>query len=80
MISSQVYRALQTAAERMGANNYRAHRAAHLKAGRQASTFRHDPTPEHRAVVAAMGDKGMDDETAMAMLHEYDTMQQRLGV
>jgi hypothetical protein len=30
--------------------------------------------------VAAMVDKNMDDDTAMAMLHEYDTEKQRLGV
>lgn len=71
MISSQVYNALRVAAERIGANNYRAQRAAGRK--------RYDPTPEHRAIVAAMGDKNMDDHTAMAMLHEYETMKQRLN-
>lgn len=40
---------------------------------------RYDPTPEHRAIVAAMGDKSMDDNAAMAMLHEYETMKQRLN-
>jgi hypothetical protein len=53
MISNQVYRALQTAAERMGANNYRAQKAAHR---RVASTFRHDPTP--RSDARAPGHRG----------------------
>lgn len=46
---------------------------------RGAGRKRYDPTPEHRAIVAAMGDKNMDDHTAMAMLHEYETMKQRLN-
>jgi hypothetical protein len=80
MISNQVYRALQTAAERIGANNYRAQRAEHLRTGRLASTFRFQVTPEHAAIVAAMIDTSLDDNTAMTMLHEYNTEKQRLGV
>jgi hypothetical protein len=79
MLSSQAYNALKIAAERLGANNYRAQLAEHTKAGRLRSTFRFHVTPEHAAIVAAMGNKSMDDHTAMAMLHEYDTMKQRLA-
>ena len=79
-ISEAVYRALSVAAERMGQNNYKAGMKAHIKACRKASTYRYNPTPEHECVVAAMVDKDMDDETAMAMLHEYNTLNQRLGV
>lgn len=75
----QTYRALQIAAERIGANNYRAGVGVIRKGGRVVGF---NPTPEHRQVVAAMpkvltGE--MDVNTAMAMLHEHDVMQQRLG-
>lgn len=74
MLSRQVYNALKIAADRIGANNYRAQRAAHRR-----GPFRFHVTPEHAAIVAAMGDRNMDNDTAMAMLHEYETMQQRLA-
>lgn len=80
MISSQVYNALRIAGERIGANNYRAQKEAHAKAGRLPQTFRFHVTPEHAAIVAAMGNRSMDDHAAMAMLHEYETEKQRLGV
>jgi DNA-binding protein H-NS len=77
--SEQVYNALSVAATRMGQNNYLAGKAAHIKAGRKASTYRYTPTPEHDAVVKAMVDLTMSDEECMALLHEHNVMKQRLG-
>jgi len=76
------YNALRIAADRMGENNYRAGQRAHVKAGRRPTTYRYTPTPEHAAVVAAMpkllaGELTPND--TMAMLHQYDTLHQRLG-
>jgi hypothetical protein len=53
--------------------------AAHRKAGRKAATFRFTVTPEHAAIVAAMGSHTISDDAAMALLHGYETLQQRLA-
>jgi hypothetical protein len=73
---AQAYRALDTAAHRMGRNGY----AAHLKSKRAKLPY--TPTQEHRDLCDAMprllaGTLSPND--AMAMLHGYDTLKQRLG-
>lgn len=75
----QAYRALKIAADRMGANNY----AAQVKANKGKPPKRFHVTPEHQCVIDAMpkvlsGKISVDE--AMAMLHEYETEKQRLGV
>lgn len=66
----QAHRALLTAAERIGANNYR-------KLGKRFTV-----TVEHRAVIQASSDVlvgKISVNDAMALLHDYDVMEQRLG-
>jgi len=78
----QVYRALKIAAERMGRNNYEAQLRAHLKVGRKKSTFRFTVTKEHCEVVKTMPkvlSGEVSPEEAMALLHKYDVMMQRVG-
>lgn len=84
----QAYRALQAASERMGRATWAARVAKHgykkaskFVAGRPADTS--DVTDEHRAVCKAMGDVlagTISPESAMALLHEYDVLKQRLVV
>lgn len=50
------YRALSTAAERIGANNYHNGLQAHTRAGRKAHTYRYQPTAVHEMVIEAMSD------------------------
>lgn len=74
---TQVYRALSTAADRIGANNYRLQRASF--SGRK---FRFHVTPEHREIVEAMPkllSGAMSPDEAMALLWQYDTMKQRIN-
>ena len=78
----QTYRALQTAAERIGMNNYRAglYRVRRNHRGRVVEGYR--ITAEHAAIIEAMpkvltGELSPND--AMAMLHEYKIEKQRLG-
>jgi hypothetical protein len=81
-IQGRAYRALQIAAERMGFNNWKAGREAHVRAGRKASTYRYTPTEEHRQIVAAMDAvlRGtITPEDAMALLWQHDTMKQRIA-
>ena len=78
----QVYEALQAAALRIGENNWRAGRAAWVKAGRKAHTYRYQPTEGHRKVIDAMSPMLAGDispESAMAILHEYDVFNERMG-
>jgi hypothetical protein len=78
----QAFRALETAAARMGANNYRAQLASHISAGRKPSSFRFAVTPEHKAVCNAMPTVlggSMTPNDAMSLLWEHDTMAQRLS-
>ena len=77
---ARAYDALRVAAEKMGRNNYDAGLRAHLKAGRKASTYRYNPTEEHRAVVAMMPRVASGEasvEEAMGLLHEYGVLNQR---
>jgi hypothetical protein len=70
----QVYRALQTASERIGANNYAAGVAV------KGKRYRYSPTLEHRELVDAMPkvlDGRLSPDAAMSLLHQYDTMRQR---
>jgi hypothetical protein len=90
---ARTYRALQVAAERMGANNYQAQAREHLakrglanalptRQARALRSMRFTVTAEHRAIVDAMprvlrGD--LAPEAAMGMLWEHGTRAQRLG-
>lgn len=78
---SQAYKALSIAAERIGMNNYSAglykatYRNGHLVSGYRI-------TAEHAELIEAMpkvlsGEISVDD--AMALLHQHDTMKQRIG-
>jgi hypothetical protein len=78
-MTTTTYNALYIAAERMGRNNYASQKAAHVKAGRSPKTFRFSVTPEHDAIVKAMGDRHISDNDAMALLHGYEAMKQRLA-
>ncbi len=81
-MTPNTWQALQTAAHRIAQNNYRSQLAAHLKAGRKKSTFRMTVTPEHAALIDAMGRRPgneLSDNDAMALLHEYETFKQRIG-
>lgn len=78
----QVYAALSKAADKMGARNYRKQMASHKKRGRRASTFKFTVTPAHKKVVEAMPKVltgKLTTNRAMAILHEHDVMDERLG-
>lgn len=71
-----VYRALSIAAERMGAAEYR------RQLGKRKRLPRFNPTAEHRRICRAMSELcagTMTADEAMALLWDYDTMQQRLS-
>jgi hypothetical protein len=68
---SMVYDALQTASYRIGSNNYK-HR------GKK----RYQATVEHAEIVEAMSkvlNGEITPEEAMSLLHQHDTLKQRLG-
>lgn len=70
----RTYRALQTAANRIGSNNYR---AGLYKPSRKGYSI----TAEHAAVVDAMPkvlSGELTPDQGMALLHDYDVMKQRL--
>lgn len=76
------YRALDTAALRIGANNYQKGINAHVKAGRHASTYRYQPTPAHQLIVEAMPKLMRDEltpEQAMGLLHNPEVFRERMG-
>lgn len=80
--AEQAYRALSIAAERIGGNNYSRLMAEHRRRGRSPRTFRMTVTDAHRRVIDAMGDVlagTITPEQAMAILWEYDVLDQRLG-
>lgn len=91
--AERAYRALQVAAERIGANNYQTQAREHLHKrgltnahpgvqGRALRTLRFTVTAEHREIVDAMPEVAagrMSPEKAMGLLWQYDTMKQRLG-
>ncbi len=79
MLSDQCYSAMSRAADRMGAGNYAAQLRVHLRHGRVIGTFRFCVTAEHAEVVRLMGDRAALDGPAMAYLHEYDVLAQRLS-
>jgi len=72
-LQSQVYDALNKAALRISANNYAQAKRTHKK---------YTVTAEHALLVETMP-KVLSGETspedAMALLHNYDVLQQRLG-
>lgn len=77
----QAYNALETAAERIGANNYKngLYRVKRDRKGRVISGY--TITAEHAAIVEAMPrvlSGELSPESAFAMLHEYDVLKQRL--
>ena len=78
--AEQAYRALSIAAEKIGANNYARQIAAHRRAGRSPRTFRFTVTDAHARVVetmpAVLAGK-ITPEHAMAVLHEYDVLNER---
>jgi len=77
----QAYSALSKAADKMGTKNYRKQMAAHKKKGRRASTFKFSVTSAHGKVIDAMPKvlRGtISVESAMAILHEHDVMEERL--
>lgn len=76
-VSAQVYSALQIAANKIGANNYRSQFASHVESGRNKKAFRFRVSEAQSTLCNAMGDWTMDDETAMALLHDHDVMQER---
>ena len=81
-LKEQAYNALRIAAERMGANNFSAGYAQHIKAGKAAKTYRYAPTDAHRQVIEAMPrvlSGAMSPNDAMALLHEYDVFKERMG-
>jgi hypothetical protein len=78
----QTHNALSIAAERIGLNNWKAGRDAHVRAGRKASTYHYTPTQEHSEVVTAMSDLltgRITAEDAMSLLWQYDTVKQRIA-
>lgn len=78
----QAYKALYTAAERMGANNYKSQWEAHIKKKRSKNTFKFHVTAEHELVIESMKkvlSKKITPEEAMALLWQYDVKKQRLG-
>lgn len=73
---SQAHRALSMAADRMGKSGYAAHKAG--KHGKRPFS----PSQEHVSIMEAMPKLlagAITPEEAMAMLHEHDTMKQRLA-
>ena len=80
--ADRAYTALQIAAERIGKNQYAAgnYRVRRNRAGRVTSGY--SITPEHKSLVDMMprvcaGKVSPND--AMALLHDYDVLKQRLG-
>lgn len=75
---ARAHRALSIAADRIGRNGW----DAALRAHRGRGLPRYVPSVAHRDVVAAMprvlaGD--MSPEAAMALLHRWDVMAERMG-
>lgn len=71
---AQAYRALESAAERMGKSGYKAHTLSKFR----KTPF--NPSAEHRVVIQAMPDLlagKITPEEAMCLLHEYDVLKQR---
>lgn len=85
--TQQAYKALQTAAERIGANGYQAELERRKMTPYQALRWQlkhkrsiYTPTGEHCAVVEAMSKVlggEMSVEEAMGLLWQYDVMKQR---
>jgi hypothetical protein len=78
----QTHKALQTAAEKMGLNNFKAQLAQHIKTGKSKKSFRFTVTAEQAIVIATMpkvlsGEITPND--AMALLWQYDVMHQRIA-
>ncbi len=78
---SQAYYALQTAAKRMGENNYNLQEVAWKKTHKSLKRFRFSVTPEHKEIVDTIGklmEETISPEDAMTLLWQYDTMKQRM--
>lgn len=79
-LSKQTFNALSEAAQRIGRNNCHEQMTAHVKAGKTRRSFRFTVTPEHAHIVHMMNkSKDFTDDEAMAYLHEYEVMRQRLN-
>lgn len=63
--------AAQKYLQRIGEGEYRAGLAAHLKAGRKRSTYRHNPSEYHRTLVDFLGKNDEEGFKAYKMLHGY---------
>jgi len=78
MQSPRTYSALYLAAKKIGANAYKQQLAEHVVIyRRKASTFRYDPPQCQRDIVAAMGNRTMSDNDAMALLWTYEAQSLR---
>lgn len=78
----QTYRALQIAAERIGRNNFANGTYRVVRSNERIVGGRYSITAEHKAVIEAMPrvlDGHMTPDEAMALLHQYDVLKQRLG-
>jgi hypothetical protein len=77
----QAYNALKIAAERIGRNNSASYQEQMIyRRGKLVKAYH--ITPEHRAVCDAMPkvlSGEITPEQAMATLHEYDTLKQRIN-
>lgn len=76
---SRVYNALRIAAERIGRNNYR---SGIYRPGNRYVRGGYTITDAHKAIIDAMPqvlDGRITPEQAMALLHTYDAMKERLG-
>jgi len=80
------YAALSKAADRMGRNGFRSEvkrrKLTIYEASQPRKTALYQPTQAHRDVIKAMADvmtESITPEQAMAVLHEYDVLKQRMG-
>jgi hypothetical protein len=73
---ASAYRALSVAAEKMGKSGYKAHTVS------KYAKHPYTPSAEHAEIVKAMPallSGQITPEEAMALLHQYDTLKQRLA-
>jgi len=77
------YRIIQGHAEKVAANTYQSQRAAHLKRGRKASTFKYKPTRtlEHLCKMSSdvLGEKVSVEDAMSYIAHDYQFHIERYG-
>jgi hypothetical protein len=76
-MTSETYTAIQAYLTRLGLAEYQAGMAQHIKRGRKAKTYRHNPSQYHRDLVEALG---RDDEEAFKALKLEQGYASDLGV